>query len=168
MRIKKFYCVILFLATIGYAQSQPESDKPEIFLQTENVPINLEITFSLEAQTTILTHDYGDYENWYICTNCPNLANEETIWIISGFSHGWGIEWDEDFGSPYEVYSYALYKVYNNISNNYFYIDFRDANYSALGYGGLPDFTIEYDYLTDSYALTPSGADPTIIRVPAK
>ncbi len=152
--MKLYFISIIILLYINitniYSQEGSKDEKPELFMQTENVPSELTLIYQLFRIGKVYTHD-GQYENWEECGNCDVHA-EETITGNYDDGKGWNISFDSQPDDELEAYGYGLYKFSNNRqnTNTYFYFDFRDNNYN-INYGTVFDFYLEYNYSSDSY-----------------
>ncbi len=130
---------------------------------------------TLSAVSDMFCRDPNNNSLGYICSVC-NANSSVTIDNYYIISSGWNICNDDSGVFPY--FGYALYKINNNRTSDYFYIDFRDCNYKpTYVYGYLAtDISIylnlnydgqmnsRYEYNMSSYPHVPI-VNGSILRI---
>ena len=135
--MKKIKLVLLLIGISIFnlfSQEVFNASQRELYLQRLNFPVYpplFSVDNYLNALTPIWDRDINNNNFTSICTQCltttsVTINNDPRI----GYgipSNGWNFCTDD--GEIYPYYGYALYKMSNSKTNNYFYLDFRDGNY---------------------------------------
>ncbi|MDD3557980.1 MAG: hypothetical protein PHW27_05345, partial [Melioribacteraceae bacterium] len=144
--MKRFIFVIFGVTQITIAQIQIIEDDPTINVKPELYFWNELPTsqfLSLELLTTAYSFGYRNTLN--IATECINCSGG----IVENGGGLTNIGWDlikEYDGTPNnrDFYGWGLYKVLHPLSNQYFYLDFRDCGFDRFyPPGSSPDSHIK-------------------------
>jgi len=167
MKILKLLMITQIYTILSFSQILYNGPQRELYLQRSNFPTNpfIEVKDTLNAISVLWCRATETNNDGYICSVCPDIS----FVIIDNLlkpSSGWNF-CDDDNG-PFPYFGYALYKMNNNRTGDYFFIDFRDCNYLHNNSGYLlADITISlnlnydgndhsrYEYNVSSYPHIP-------------
>ncbi len=142
MKLKISIVFLLLFISIVHSQIPLLMQNDELFLGTETADSKKEIIYSFSAVSTVWKTD-DNYSSFWITTNEFQSGSHKTIGNTGAQSwYGW------DFCTSAEGFTdtlgYGLYVIYCNDSNAFFYIDYRDCNYTR-NYTGGRDIFVKYD-----------------------
>ena len=137
-----------------------ESVEGEIYIGTLGLSGEDEVNYRMEAQGTVWEGgplegiDFSiDTDGSHTIAYVPKTP-AETVGNTDFSGYNWGrlrMIFEHD---TYDTYGYGLYKFYVNQYNAYFYIDYRDSNYTTTysNCGGhCVDIWIKYDAYNDEF-----------------
>lgn len=136
-KINLIALIILLTISNDFSQNLVDGPQRELYLYGVYLPTYppiYEVKDTLIALSILLCRDPHDNTNGYLCTVCP-LNSFVTITNLPTGNSGWNI--CNDDGGQFPYFGYSLYRMNNNKTGNYFYIDFRDCNYKPHGVGGF-------------------------------
>jgi len=101
--------------------------------------------FSVENELSAISHLWCRDKTTDIYNNCNDCPTNSTVTIDNNLYSSSGWDFCSDDGGIYQYFGYAIYKLSNSCTNNYFYIDFRDGNYGRNDNAGYlkADVTIQ-------------------------
>lgn len=146
-KIKLISLIILITISNGFSQELFNGPQRELYLYGVNLPSYpplYEVKDTLNALSVLWCRATSDDDNGYLCSVCPQNSFV-TITNLPTGSSGWNI--CNDDGEQFPYFGYSFYRMNNNKTGDYFYLDFRDCNYnSSITYGYLStDIIIKFN-----------------------
>ena len=143
MLIFKTSLIIIIYAISFNAQELFDGPQRELCLYRSNFPVSppLIVKDTLKAISILYCRAPCDNSNGYYCFECPEISFVILDNQLNS-SSGWNICNDDQGAFAY--FGYLLYKMLNNYTQDYFYIDFRDCNYKPHGEPAPPCSTFGY------------------------
>ena len=136
-KIKLISLIILITISNDFSQELFDGPQRELYLYGVNLPSYpplYEVIDTLNTLSVLLCRAPRDNENGYLCSVCPQNSFVTITNLPTGNS-GWNI-CNDDVGQ-FQYFGYSFYRMNNNKTGDYFYIDFRDCNYKPHGVGGF-------------------------------
>lgn len=178
----KTFTIILFVLTISFKTIFPQGydeslgwKSVELFFVTKGLPQNTSIRYSIEATSTVWDwRNYGNGIKTWILVDSLKTADHPILFLPeadnsdpSDYTSWDGLNSSEEIHSileHYDNFGAGLYKIKNNYSNSYFYLDIRDPRYPSNAYydnyytqkPGGNDFLILFDAAVNKYYLNPN------------
>lgn len=131
----------------------------EVFFITEEAPSSPIITCTFTAQSQCWGNTLGYYPPQSADYFLTDNYNEETYDPVANNmgSSSAGFDFVTSDNTGYPNFAYGVYKVTSNVTNKYFYLDYRDYRIGFYGYYNPPsegndiDLWVKYKYLDDKF-----------------